>query len=76
MVKTQLGKCFLGVFFGNPAEFNVSLDVDEITSMKDKAFDKVMAILFIRASDQIKYEKCKMNIAWFMQTIITITLSR
>ena len=62
-----MGKHFLDVFVGNMVEYNASIDKEEKTSMKSEAFEQFIAILFLRASDQGKYGKFKMSIAWTIQ---------
>ena len=52
-----MGKHFLDVFVGNTLEYKVSTGKAEKTSVKSKAFEKFMFILFLRASDQGKYGK-------------------
>ena len=57
LVKIQLGKGFLEKFMSNTAEFNTSVDADERMKIKDEAFERFMAVLLLRASDQITYGK-------------------
>ena len=57
LVKTQLGKHFLDVFVTNTTEFQASTSDEEKREMKSEAFENLMAILFLRASNQSIYGK-------------------
>ena len=55
VVKSQLGTKILDEFTEHQAEFRETTSEDEKTEMKKEAFEKWMAYLIIRGSDQAKY---------------------